>query len=74
MDMMAQRYGQRPSALAGMDPMDPLAFDFDAAIMGRGMLYEAEAMKAARTEQPESGGGIPVTEAEDMDPRDIIRG
>lgn len=54
--------------------MDPLAFDFDAAIMGRGMLYEAEAMKAARTEQPESGGGIPVTEAEDMDPRDIIRG
>lgn len=42
MDKIAQRYGKRPSELAGIDSDPVLAFQFDAAIMLRGVMEENE--------------------------------
>jgi hypothetical protein len=57
-----------------MDPRDLLALDFDVAVMGRGLIDEGNARKAA--EQQHSGGGpdTSVLEADDLPPGFVARG
>jgi hypothetical protein len=63
LDATAQRYGQRPSAMVGIeDPYE--AYCFDAAIALRGIEFEAGARrpKGEREEQTLTlGGGITLT-------------
>lgn len=51
MDQVAKRYGQRPSSLLGIPPDNPVAIDFDVAVMMRGI--EAERASARRASEPE---------------------
>jgi len=59
----------------GFDPEDPLAFDFDTAIMARGMIFETETNEKIARNRPSSGApGVEVIEAEDLDPGIVLRG
>jgi hypothetical protein len=59
-----------------MEPHDPLAFDFDTAIMSRGMLAEREQTQQVTRSMARHDptiDTIPVTNAEDLDPNIVIR-
>lgn len=55
LDLVAQRYRQRPSRLVGIPPEAVAeALDFDVAIMTRALLDEARRRDAARRSDPEA--------------------
>lgn len=77
MDLVAKRYGQRPSSLAGLQPEDPVAFDFDVAIAARGLIQEVNNRRKMGESYQGGGGdqpGVQVIEAEDLEPGVILRG
>jgi hypothetical protein len=59
-----------------MNPQDPLAFDFDAAIMARGMLRETALNRQVQAERGQGGdpGGGHVIEADELEPGVVLRG
>lgn len=78
MDLVAKRYGQRPSSLAGFHPDDPVAFDFDVAIAARGLIQDVNNRRRMGESFGGGGGsdqpGVQVIEAEDLEPGVILRG
>jgi hypothetical protein len=65
-DLVASRYGQRPSSLLGLPLMSPLALDFDSAIAMRAVLEEKRAHDEAR-EQSAGEPGMREIDAENLE-------
>jgi hypothetical protein len=61
---VATRYHQRPSSLIGLRPADPLALDFDVAVMVAAGARDAEDEAVAR-EASEAGGATVIRAQED---------
>lgn len=47
LDMVARRYGTRPSALVGLHPDLPITFNFDLLVAAHGVRREIEASRAS---------------------------
>ena len=59
MDQVAQRYGVRPSELAGIGGDEVLAFQFDVAVMLTGMQHDKERHDEARRKKGEDSSKLP---------------
>ena len=52
LDLTAKRYGQRPSSLIGLPPEDPVALNFDLAILTRGLQEELRVQESTQESDP----------------------